>query len=60
MRRNGSKGPILGVYDDDDDFSFKRNSLYVQVNRIYCLYDVIHDDDFHSEGNEKLIFTATP
>jgi len=29
----------------------------VQINRIYCLYDVIHDDDFDFEGDEKLIFT---
>ena len=28
-RRNGLKGPILGVYDDDDRFSFNHNYFFL-------------------------------
>ena len=30
-RRNGSKGPILGVYDDDDDNDDFINNLHVPL-----------------------------
>ena len=42
-RRNGSKGPILDVYDDDDDDDDDNDDLFLCSAGVYSLCDVPMD-----------------